>query len=401
MKMVVKGSEPAGSAVVLFTSELLNNLRKGQPPIIPDYSKVALWRNESVCLSEVSGKNLRKLRAGITWCEPKNKSITNVDLDLSVTLFDKDWQEIASCSYSNTKLNGRSVLHSGDVRSAPYPHGGRESIDIDLDLVDQHYPNCQYIGLQVYSFCGHAFEDLHDASVFVSDPTTTGDGPGGTAILSAARLTGKGAQSVAGFLYFDYYSRTHLFCTDATLAVQNRSTVQGVGICGSICKMVFDEHCSTLPKTLRGIDVALLTAATLNQQIILVAAEEEGDKTANVQKCIVVKREGLNSFEFYMKAAQIALAAVPTHGHTLPSSELFPDLKNEPVLLISGDLPMFEALVVSLPSDFLQQKNRQLKVLNVGVDITKTMPREVALVEGEVEYVQGPGALKLLTGLAE
>ena len=108
-----------GTAVVLFTSELLNPLRKGQPPSIPPYSKSSLWRNESVCLSELSDAPLRKLRAGITWCE--KPGAPGVDLDLSVTLFDADWQELGSCAYHNRFLKNNCVVHSGDVLQAPYP----------------------------------------------------------------------------------------------------------------------------------------------------------------------------------------------------------------------------------------------------------------------------------------
>ena len=274
---------------------------------------------------------------------------------------------------------------------------------MDLDKLAEEYPTCQFICMQVYSYSGCPYEELLDGSIFVADPSSPGDGPGGQRILSAARLTGSGTQNISGFLYMDYFERTHLFNCDATLNVQNRSTASGVGITGSICKVIFDDHVTAVPKTLRGIDTALLTAAVCCKRIVLCSSEEEGDKTAKEPKVIVVERGDLNEFAFFQKAQQIALTSVPTHSHKLPPAELLPaDLAGAPVLLISGDLPDTNALVQSLPSAVLNSADRKLTVFNLGVDYTKEQAeREVPAVEGTIRYVCGPGALKILTGLAQ
>jgi hypothetical protein len=60
------------TAVILYTTELANELRTGRPPAIPSYSRVSLWKNEAVCLNEIaqsSSSQHLKLRAGVTWCE--------------------------------------------------------------------------------------------------------------------------------------------------------------------------------------------------------------------------------------------------------------------------------------------------------------------------------------------
>jgi hypothetical protein len=143
-------SKPAaGTAVLFVTNELLNGLRKGTPPSIPAYSQVALWRNEATCLSELAefgAPPISRVRAGITWCQKKGQG--DVDLDLSVTLFSDQWVELGSCSYSNTKL-ASCITHSGDVRGAPWPDGGREAIDINFDQLKKDFPTCRFIALQV------------------------------------------------------------------------------------------------------------------------------------------------------------------------------------------------------------------------------------------------------------
>ena len=56
-----------------------------------------------------------------------------VDLDLSVALFDDAWQHLGTCDYTNLRLPG--AVHSGDLTSAPAPLGASEFIDLDLDEI--------------------------------------------------------------------------------------------------------------------------------------------------------------------------------------------------------------------------------------------------------------------------
>ena len=50
----------------------------------------------------------------------------------------------------------------------------------------------------VFAYSGQDMDDMYDASCFVADPSRPGTGPGGTCILSAARLTGKGKCNLSG-----------------------------------------------------------------------------------------------------------------------------------------------------------------------------------------------------------
>lgn len=100
-------------SVIVLTSELTNAMRTGMPPSIPSYSRSSLWRNEGICLQQLSkpGESLGNLRLGMTWCEEKNSG-ESVDLDLSVILYDDQWTYIDNCSYSNLSIKG--CEHSGD-----------------------------------------------------------------------------------------------------------------------------------------------------------------------------------------------------------------------------------------------------------------------------------------------
>lgn len=86
------GSGKEGSAaeagevigVISYTEELNKNVvRSGVPPPLPEYTKVAMWRGEDVCLDQLGAGGMKELMVGITWCEPKG-SHQSVDLDLSV-----------------------------------------------------------------------------------------------------------------------------------------------------------------------------------------------------------------------------------------------------------------------------------------------------------------------------
>ncbi len=399
LKMAAPTTPAEGTAVIFVTNELLNALRKGTPPSVPPYSRATLWRNEALCLSELSPFGtppLTKVRAGITWCQkPGGK---DCDLDLSVTLFSKDWQQLQSCSYSN-KTVGTCIQHSGDVRTAPHPTGAREAIEIDLVKLRVEFPTVAFVVMQVYSYSGVPYEDLADGSVFLADPSTPGDGPGGQSIISAARMTGAGTNNIASFLHFDAYGRTHFFNVDQTLNTESRSTTSGAGLVGSVGQTIYDDRVASTPKTLRGIDVSSICAAVLAKRVLIV----HGDAVDPINKMAVTEVVPQdNAFDTYVEINRAALAVPATHSMLLPTELLAPLLEKETrVTLMHGALPEYNRLVQSLPLSVLNAPNRRLTTINVGVDVTKRGDREVPGLEGVVDAVQGPGALELLVGLSE
>eukprot|EP00752_Nemacystus_decipiens_P008322 g7437.t1 len=186
--------------VISYTEELSKNVvRTGIPPPLPKYTRVAMWRGEEICLNQLGAGDMKELMVGIQWCQPK-QSRQKIDLDLSVMVYDSKWSHLADCSYDTPDMRIPGVQHSGDVLSAPYPDGARETCRVNFAELQEHYPTARYIVLAVYSFSRQKWDELEDASVFVANPHARGSGPRGMAVISAARLTGAATTSIAGYL---------------------------------------------------------------------------------------------------------------------------------------------------------------------------------------------------------
>lgn len=115
-------------------------------------------------------------------------------------VYDSNWSHLADCSWDVPDLRIAGVVHSGDVTSAPYPDGGRETCKIDIAELIKGFPSARYVALVVYSYTRQEWDVLEDASVFVANPHARGSGPGGMAVIGAARLTGAATISACGYL---------------------------------------------------------------------------------------------------------------------------------------------------------------------------------------------------------
>ena len=83
--------------------------------------------------------------------EKQDSGDGRVDIDLSASMFDSDWQYVADVSYYNLR-QGR-CYHSGDITSAP--NGACECIDMDLPFVLES--NARYIVMSIMCFTGQSF----------------------------------------------------------------------------------------------------------------------------------------------------------------------------------------------------------------------------------------------------
>ncbi|MCX4525162.1 MULTISPECIES: MXAN_6230/SCO0854 family RING domain-containing protein [unclassified Streptomyces] len=109
-------------------------------------------------------------RMFLHWMQPPKK---RVDLDLSVVLFDADWNYAGLCDFTNLVYRDRAVVHSGDLTCAPAPHGASEYVDIDLDrLADT---GVRFAMPVVFSYNNIPFELLPDAFAgFMALPRRSG-----------------------------------------------------------------------------------------------------------------------------------------------------------------------------------------------------------------------------------
>ncbi|MFI6092627.1 MXAN_6230/SCO0854 family RING domain-containing protein [Streptomyces sp. NPDC051218] len=117
-------------------------------------SLVAVPRGSSLPMPADS----ENVRLFLHWLQPQG---VRVDLDLSVALYDDLWRFIGLCDYTHLTYAGGAARHSGDLTSAPAPHGATEYLDLDL-------PRLTHVGVRfvvpaVLSYNNVPFDELPDA----------------------------------------------------------------------------------------------------------------------------------------------------------------------------------------------------------------------------------------------
>jgi hypothetical protein len=130
-----------------------------------------------------------------------------VDLDLSVIGYGNDYTMSSQvCSYYQKIGFRNTVHHSGDIRDAP--NGAAEYITFRLDELKTENPDIYHIMIVTQSYNSIPFEEMGDAFVGVGiipdDHSQRGDGPEGSIVLDAFRLTGKCTTNVSGILHLSH-----------------------------------------------------------------------------------------------------------------------------------------------------------------------------------------------------
>jgi hypothetical protein len=136
----------------------------------------------------------RYLRLFCHWQEnPGNR----VDLDLSVALFDPQWNHVDTCDYTHLRVAGEAAVHSGDLTSAPAPLGATEFVDLDLGrLADR----ARYAVVVVFSFNDVPFVDMVEAFagwMVRAEPPTHGSVFDARSVEQRFDLTGTGKSTLA------------------------------------------------------------------------------------------------------------------------------------------------------------------------------------------------------------
>ncbi|MFJ2768324.1 MXAN_6230/SCO0854 family RING domain-containing protein [Streptomyces sp. NPDC087300] len=98
------------------------------------------------------------VRLFLHWLQPKG---LRVDLDLSVALYDDLWRFVGLCDYTQLEHAGGAARHSGDLTSAPAPHGATEYLDLDLPRLA--HTGVRFVVPVVLSYNDVPFDELPDA----------------------------------------------------------------------------------------------------------------------------------------------------------------------------------------------------------------------------------------------
>lgn len=117
-------------------------------------SLVAVPRGSSLPLPADS----ETVRLFLHWLQPKG---VRVDLDLSVALYDDQWRFVGLCDYTHLEYAGGAARHSGDLTSAPAPHGATEYLDLDLPRLA--HAGVRFVVPAVLSYNNVPFDQLPDA----------------------------------------------------------------------------------------------------------------------------------------------------------------------------------------------------------------------------------------------
>ncbi|MFE6161961.1 MXAN_6230/SCO0854 family RING domain-containing protein [Streptomyces sp. NPDC056486] len=117
-------------------------------------SLVAVPRGSSLPMPADS----ENVRLFLHWLQPKG---VRVDLDLSVALYDDLWRFVGLCDYTHLTYAGGAARHSGDLTSAPAPHGATEYLDLDLPRLAN--AGVRFVVPAVLSYNNVPFDELPDA----------------------------------------------------------------------------------------------------------------------------------------------------------------------------------------------------------------------------------------------
>lgn len=102
------------------------------------------------------------MRLFLHWEQPLHQQ---VDLDLAVSLFDANWQHVATCDYANLVVGNRTgahaATHSGDQTQAPPPTGASEFIDLHLEQLTME--GARHAVVSVFAYSGVPFDRLPHA----------------------------------------------------------------------------------------------------------------------------------------------------------------------------------------------------------------------------------------------
>lgn len=359
-------------AAITLTDELQYNcIRTGIPPIQPPYAPVSLWRGECLSLdqlcnnseayksAQVDSANRKSLLAGITWLEhPKgHKNYSRVDLDLSIIVYDRAWNELQQCSY--TKLDSPGMKHSGDITSAPHEEGGvREDVLIQLDKLKE---GAKFIAIVCFNFTNQQMDVCcEDSSIFIADPSQKGSGPGGLSIICSASLKGRGRQILGGLVTLhdgdtpkadgiEVANGSYFMCCDQPIlgksAGNNNVETQKSAVAETAINVLRASALGKNPSKARLSLQATLAAATIAKVVLL--EHKDGIES-------ITRGDGERKSSFFERVLNVIKSFKPTSN---PKYCYAPEMKAQglhikKLLVIGGELDLKRASSISHANRF-------------------------------------------------
>ncbi|MFD7897859.1 MXAN_6230/SCO0854 family RING domain-containing protein [Streptomyces sp. NPDC059743] len=142
-------------------SRALVTLPRGSELPLPDtYTDTDAHNGPDKDISGSStGPATRTLRLFLHWMESETSGTT--DLDLSLALFNEQWEHIGTCDYTKLRFAGTGAAHSGDLTSAPAPRGASEFIDLNLARLEK--AGARYAVALCFSYNNVPFTELAEA----------------------------------------------------------------------------------------------------------------------------------------------------------------------------------------------------------------------------------------------
>lgn len=109
----------------------------------------------SVLPMDSNGEKTNNVIRGFLWWT--NKGNTRVDIDLSATVFDKDWKPIDEITYYN--LKGKYGCHSGDFTNGGEENGKGVAEFVDIDMKAYQEIGGKYVVFTAHNFTQYSFDE--------------------------------------------------------------------------------------------------------------------------------------------------------------------------------------------------------------------------------------------------
>lgn len=274
--------------------------------------------------SEIDVPIEKTIRLFLHWCQPERNDHSS-DLDLSVALYDKDWQYLGVCSYYQLKLispDGKLIAQSaGDLRDAPWPDGATEFADLHSKpamemgarfavVVINNYAGLPFTLLE-RGFAGLMFRD--DAMGHHFDPRTV-----------HLKFALSGENGVFLPLVLDLFERKlHWLDVQSTGQFAFNNVENSKSAIAKLCPELIEYFSSGIRPSM--FDLALLHGAARCERVIVRGREPKN----------FVRRYGEERIAFHQR-----IVRGESDGHGLPSLQL----NNDQVLavLFQGNLDLPE-----------------------------------------------------------